>query len=625
MILLLLMLVLGVPRLAGAVVAMPLGIPSPNTATPGWDWEAQAPARPASWLTTPSTPTALFYYVCPTCAGATDTPSTRTGHPSQPRLTIPLILPPGSVVELHGAYNAQHSGNGREILSQGTLAQPVFIRGQDNTQIPTIGNQWGVFGNYLTMENLKFALGPSFVSDNNRCLFIQPKTTASVTHIVLRNSEVTGNLAAGSIQVGNPSTISPTLYGLTDLVFYHNYIHHNGGRALTSSNDDQDTHGITFTRTVTRAWVLDNEFAYNAGDGIQINAGGGRNDFIQFVYVGRNNSHHNKQSGLWTKESQDVIFSENTVHDIIRANSVPAGPCFGTHYGATRTWWIFNHCYGAESGIRFSEETNSGGGGVPPGNVNFAEQYVIGNYFHNIHTERTTFDSTSNVAQATITAVGNGASTRHFVNNTMYNIDSGFVLASHSAAPSKGEQTWILKNNIIGGLDMTRGWHLRFADPLSAAVATVTNTLFSDPATRIIWSNSGLGTIYTSIAAFQAAFPGKCAGCVLGNAGFIAPSTAARINQPDTCLQYDRGMDQMVQNPAAGCITFNDPSAQNYRITNTSPAMDHGAAASEYATFQTLYGIDIAKDLDHLARTSGGTIDIGAYEVQSGGSTHTCH
>jgi hypothetical protein len=613
------------PQIAGAVVAMPLGIPSPNTSTPGWDWEAQAPARPAEWLTTPSTAKALWYYVCQSCTGATDTPSTRTGHPSAPRLTIPNLLPAGSVVELHGTYSFRQTGQGREIRSQGTLAQPVFIRGQDSANIPTITAPMGIWGSYATIENLKCALSTTYSSDNDRCFFLQPRSAGlDMNNIVFRNNEVTGNLGGGAVQAGTAGGATGSLF--RDIIFYHNHIHHNGGRHITDPKDDQDTHGITLTCCSRRIWVLDNEFDWNGGDGMQINGGNSTNANVQFVYVGRNNSHHNHQSGLWAKESQDVIFSENTVHDIIRSHSVPAAPCFGTHYGATRTWWIFNHCYGTESGIRFSEETGSGGGGVPPGNINVAEQYAIGNYFHNIHTERTFFDTTSNVAQATITAIGNGASTRHFVNNTMYNIDSGFVLASHSAAPAKGEQTWILKNNIIGGLDMTRGWHIRFADPVSAAVATITNTLFSDPSTRIIFSNTGLATVYTSIAAFQAAFPGKCAGCLLGNAGFIAPSNAPRIQQPDTCLSDETGFTQMLYNPAAGCITFSDSSQQNYHITDTSPAMNHGAAAAEYDTFFTLYGIHIDQDLDHLARTSGGTIDIGAYEFQSGGAApHTCH
>jgi len=631
-------LFLFLPRLAEAFV-YPLGIPDPAVANPGWNWEQTAPARPTEWLTTPSTAKALWYYVCQSCTGATDSPSTRTGHPSAPRLTIPNLLPAGSVVELHGTYSFRQTGQGREIRAQGTLAQPVFIRGQDVDNIPTIIAPMGIYGSYTTIENLKCVLSDTippatfdssgnmthsagYQGDNDRCFFLQPRLSNNdFNNIVFRNNEVTGNLGGGAVQMGTAGGITNSF--VRDIVVYHNHIHHNGGRILQSPGDDQDTHGITLTCCSRRIWVLDNEFDYNAGDGVQVNGGGSVNSHIQFVYFGRNNSHHNKQSGLWAKESQDVIYSENTIHDIIRSNTLPSGPCFGTHYGATRTWWIFNHCYGTESGIRFSEETGSG---IPPNNLQVAEQYAIGNLFHNIHTERAAFFTGSNVAEATFTAFGNGPSTRHFVNNTIYNIDSGWVLASHSADVTKGEQTWILKNNIIGGLDMTRGWHLRFADPLSAAVATVTNMLFTDPSTRIIWSNANLSPVYTSIAAFQAAFPTQCAGCVMADAGFIARSTAARITQPDTCLNTDRGYDQMVQNPSAGCITFSDPSGQNYRITDTSPAVNAGAAASEYATFLSLYGIDIAQDLDHRLRTSGGTIDIGAYEFQSGGGApHTCH
>jgi len=94
---------------AAAQWAPPIGIPAPSFGITN-----VAPAVPNPW--TASTPG--FYYVEPTKTASTDASNTY-GTPAKPRKTIPTTLPAGSVVELHGTYDASHSSPAT-IVSNGT-------------------------------------------------------------------------------------------------------------------------------------------------------------------------------------------------------------------------------------------------------------------------------------------------------------------------------------------------------------------------------------------------------------------------------------------------------------------------------------------------------------------------
>ena len=53
------------------------------------------------------------------------------------------------------------------------------------------------------------------------------------------------------------------------------------------------------TDHVNYLWVVDNQMYRNSGDGIQINAPAtARRQRTHHIYVGRNVSHHNKQSRI---------------------------------------------------------------------------------------------------------------------------------------------------------------------------------------------------------------------------------------------------------------------------------------------------------------------------------------
>ncbi len=60
----------------------PIGIPYPS-----FGIEEASPASPSPW----TSPQSGWYFVCPTCSGATDT-SNPNGYAGRPRLTIPSPL-----------------------------------------------------------------------------------------------------------------------------------------------------------------------------------------------------------------------------------------------------------------------------------------------------------------------------------------------------------------------------------------------------------------------------------------------------------------------------------------------------------------------------------------------------
>src|SRR5512139_1096771 len=81
---------------AGATAwSAPIGVPAPSFGV-----TEEAPAPPDPWSATSTTSRGFtFYYVCPSCAGATDS-SNANGYPRQPRDSIPSAVDGPAVVVL---------------------------------------------------------------------------------------------------------------------------------------------------------------------------------------------------------------------------------------------------------------------------------------------------------------------------------------------------------------------------------------------------------------------------------------------------------------------------------------------------------------------------------------------
>jgi hypothetical protein len=429
-----------------AVWLPPVGIPAPS-----FGINEVARATPSPW--TVSTPG--FYYIEPTKAGSTDT-SNPYGTPAKPRRTIPWTLPAGAIVELHGTYDQSH-GSPATIVAQGTAANPVFIRGVSAVGRPIVREFWEVKGNYMIMENLEFGPKPDLSSTGGMVIRLP------ASHVVLRHSDMHGTSWGGGLGIVNWEVGYGELYtgpGVIDnVVVYNNTIHDNGDITATY---DQDVHGIGVGDHVNHLWVVDNQLFRNSGDGIQINAAiQASAASTHHIYVGRNVSHHNKQTGFWVKQSTDVIFSQNVSYGH-RPSDSSMGQCMGGQYAPDWVWFIYNHLYDCEFGVALMSD-----------NDEFSRTFVIGNVIRNIH--RTVSGNSAGDAWGPSAIMMSGGYERHVVNNTIYDVDSGVNIATPVGSLD-------LVNNIIANVTLAGASHMILAySVLAASTALHHDLLFGDP------------------------------------------------------------------------------------------------------------------------------------------------
>jgi Right handed beta helix region len=425
----------------------PIGIPAPS-----FGITETAPATPNPW----TSPKPGFYYV-EQKRGATDDDN-QYGTPARPRWTIPDVLPAGSVVELHGAYDRPHS-NPHGLVSMGTAASPVFIRGVSRSDRPLIRRSWEVTGSYLVLENLEF--GPAADKSATGTMVV----LSPASHLALRYSEFHGTLTDGGMAVENWNNGAS---GVDNVVIYASSFHDNGD---VNASFDQDVEGIHVGSYVNHLWVVDNELYRNSGDGIQINATEPLKATTHHIYVGRNVSHHNKQGGFWVKQAVDVVFSENLAYAHRPGNS-SMGHCLGAQYGPERVWWLYNHAHDCEFGIALMSDWQDGA---------VTHDFFIGNVIHNIH--RTTLRTDPLNAWSSSGILLAGGSDRYVVDNTIVDVDSGIN------APSPFGSLEVAGNIIANLGSRTIVTHINIGFPsLASHTKVYDNLLFPQP--RFIWGES---------------------------------------------------------------------------------------------------------------------------------------
>ncbi len=517
-----------VPAATSPYSASPGGAPLPvGIPPPAFGMTEVAPRTPEPWTVA----TAGFYYVDAESSNADDARNP-LGTPERPRATIPNQLPAGAVVLLRGRYDNRHGGP-RGLQLSGPASQPVFIRGP--SERPRITAGWEIAGSYFVLENLEFA----FAGPGDSLVLAGP-----TDHGALRRSEVRGNPDAGGV------AIAGSLLGgeIKDVLIWDNRIHDNGDVTATY---DQDVHGIAVGPRVSRLWVLDNEIDRNSGDGVQINAGRWAQETTHHIYVGRNVFHHNRQTGFWTKQAADVIFSENLAY-AHRPSSSSSGACAGFQYAPERVWFVNNQIRDCEFGISGVSDNGLGSG---------RDVYLVGNVIHDIHAS-SPFNPNTAWSQTGILLVGG---TRRFVvNNTLYDVEAGI----NSPASSGSLE---LVNNVVSHVG--RGQHV-FVEMTSLARTSMLRHNLLDGAARIRWG----GSRAYDVPGFAAAFPGRSQGDLGGDPGFV------------------------------------DGDADDWRLRPASRGVDAGVEHEVYTTFRDLYGLDIARDRNGNPRPSGPAWDIGAHE-----------
>lgn len=424
-------------------------------------------------------------------------------------------LAAGDVVFIDSGNYTVNAGN--VWSGAGTAANPIIVSG-NATNRPVIkilngGSTFVLGGSYTIYENIVFDLSASDAT-----------VDISGNHLSFRNGEVF------NAQTWGPNT-ALILEGNNNVV-YNSKIHDNGhvtGCPPGQTTCDPDFHGMGLSGD--HHWIVDNQIYRNGGDGIQINAGDAAHArTIHHIYVGRNDSWGNRQSGMWIKFSSDIIFSQNKIHDHVPSDS-SAGQGTGFQYGTERAWFLFNDIYNNTIGMYIASDSGPGGCGCG------LDAYVIGNVFHNNSTDA--YEDWDNQAR------------KHILNNTIYGGAAGFSTFNEPAGSE-------LRNNLVINNTGTD-----FDLSSNKGNETVSNNACG---------TSGCSTIETT-----------CVSCVVGDPNFV--------------------------NAAGG----------DFHLQSTSPVIDKGAVSSAYATFQSLYGINLSVDADNNPRPSGTAWDIGAYEYQGTG------
>ena len=386
------------------------------------------------------------------------------------------------------------------------------------------------------------------------------------------NNPVQGLLIAESSYVAlrHSTSTNHNKHGLAvntfadNILIFNNEISYNGDYL---ADYDQDYHGITVGKDVTYLWAIDNYIHHNGGNGIQINPGNASTwDATHHVFVGRNTSHTDRQGLGAVKFSRDVVFSQNHVFDtrpVIPGN--PTGHALASAYNGDNIWFLCNIIHDCETGIRVSPAQGPGGAG---GGLN---HYMIGNLIYDIHHSDTDrlgnpldYSSTDAYSNGKGITIWGNISTNHIVGNTVHNAETSIASVGH-------EPLHIL-NNILADRADPNGFDVQFLHSEAAAASTLDFSLING-STAFKW---GSGPPY-SLVELQAN-TGQAANCLNAEPNFVG--------QGDTPFAPD----------------------------STSPAIGAGCVSDVLATFEELYGLDIAKDLRAIQRPYGGDWEIGAYE-----------
>lgn len=380
-------LLVAISPASGLPWTAPIGTPVPSWPSGGID--QARPTLPNPW----SSEQAGWYFINP--SGCSD--SRTYGYPGASRCSMPSSPSAGSKIVLEGTLSGD-----RTISINGASGTPTWIMGYGTASKPLISGVWELRGSYLILDSLSFNSGSN--CDGNLLI--------TGTNLVVRGSTF-ANSCTGSYGDG-------VGIGGTNVVFYNNTISQQGNWQLST---DIDRHGIKVFGG-SDIWIVDSTIYHCQGDGIQVGDQNNAAGAINRVYVSRNTAYENLQSCFWTKNATDVIFSQNTCHDITFSNG-GVGQGMGGQYDPKYVWFLENKIYNTKSGIHIAGSSNGGGG----------PWYAIGNIIYNVQS-----NSCNEYDYGALGYRNEGGF--YAFHNTLYDVDSFLTLA-----PSGG--SIIARDNIF--------------------------------------------------------------------------------------------------------------------------------------------------------------------------------
>lgn len=276
------------------------------------------------------------------------------------------------------------------------------------------------------------------------------------------------------------------------------------------------------------------------------------------IYIGRNTFYQHRENGVDLKQANDVIVSENIIYRH-RPTASSSGEGIVIHYGPRRVWILFNTIYDSEFGV------------VTTGSQ---DTYIIGNVISAINLTRPTHKPGSPYSPGAAIHARN-AKEIHILNNTLYGYTSGIQIASGGPAH--------IENNIFSNRTGQNGYDINHVGNFKDS--TLDHNLFypGAAAVRLKWG----GNTALTLKQLRSKFP------------------------------------KLDLNSLEGNPRFQNAAKRDFRLTTESAALNAGPTSinSLYATYASLYGAGILKDLENKNRPLNGRWDIGAFELETSAAT----
>lgn len=343
-----------------------------------------------------------------------------------------------------------------------------------------------------------------------------------------------------------------------DIIFYKNTIHDTSVNWNDGSGVDTDYHGIAPSNYVYNVWIIDNTFYNISGNAVQIGGATSGLDNVNHIYFGRNTVYKTRQSSVGIKKSSDVVISSNILYDTRTAYNGT-----GTNYCAGVSYqYAPRRLWILNNIISDADHGIKGGSGTSPvGDY----VYILGNLIYNINSDASG-DVTSGWDEGSAIRIVSAVNA-YVIGNTIHNVDIGIETPTTN-------QNLHIENNIVSSVLYD---HTRIEYSATANLGSFKNNLFYQD-----------GTVSLKIGATKY-----------------------------TVATYPHGSGNIFANPV-----FVNTATDNYSIQSSSPAKGAGVLSDVYATFYSLYGIDISKDIAGTTRPQDGAWDIGAYEYTPPGTRY---
>ena len=499
------------------------------------------------------------HYVDPGDPNSTDV-NNPFGSYAKPRKSYPALrnLAPGSVVELRGG------SYGAELFEgSGTAEAPIFIRGVADYK-PTVTPPYNLHGSYYIFENINF----DFQDQNARAiLFSSASSYIAIRNCDFHNFEEVPSSGRALISVKNTADATK----ISNILFSGNNFYDLGTGRAGGIYDVTAIYGGVNSEYV---WIVDNQFSYIGGDGVQLNMDGAVEGSTppNHYFIGRNTFHDNYENAVDLKMCQDVVISKNVAHSMVKSPAFRYGNMETPPSGMYRhnIWTIFNEVYNSVNpdGAFTSWQNTT--------NPISDEIYYIGNFVHDSHNATGDAGAFAFQDQAHIYAV----------NNTIYNVDRGFSVIGERPTIPNGNEQFVIANNIISDLHSgtQAPYHLQILGTDSSLQRSIIrNNLFYEPDGQVMirW-----GTY---------------------DAEGIPRWNEYTYNQ-FVLLHPDKLLESVQADPL-----FANPAAGQFQLQSGSPAIDAGLAQAYFETFYQRFGIRISVDFAG-APAPDGVYDMGAFE-----------